>query len=424
MKKMLKWSAIFAIAAATIFACTKPEPDPTPDPTPGPEVKAPVADFDYVADGLTVTFTNKSTDATSYKWEFGDSETSKDASPVHEYAAAGEYTVTLTAANSKGETNKKEVKINVVGKVGAYFSAVVAEGRKGEFGKGIEFDATASASAVSIVWDFGDGESSTDFRPFHIFKDFGKHTVKITVTGIAGDTAEYSDEVECVKNTELIKGGSLEADDAQFWTVAPFWGYDDGQYVDVEGVYAYAPHFGWTEPGFGVGGCYKFESNPLGWDYNNKGAFYQAFEVREGDVIDVDCLVQWGAEVFDNGHFSLRYSFDEFVCDGESEEGLLFWFNNWWGVHDPNPEDPEDERYTVWAPAYSGHGFVGDEEQADYGFWPIEGVTEVVDGKLRFTAPQSGMMHLIFFVDQVWGYAFGPGRDVFVDEISVNAVIE
>ncbi len=39
---------------------------------------------------------------TSWSWDFGDSETSADQHPVHEYAAGGIYTVSLTATNGAG----------------------------------------------------------------------------------------------------------------------------------------------------------------------------------------------------------------------------------------------------------------------------------------------------------------------------------
>jgi PKD repeat protein len=49
-----------------------------------------------------VTFTNSSTNATSYTWDFGDNETSTEANPVHTYEDAGTYEVTLTATNECG----------------------------------------------------------------------------------------------------------------------------------------------------------------------------------------------------------------------------------------------------------------------------------------------------------------------------------
>lgn len=62
----------------------------------------PTASFDYEADGLEVTFTNKSTNATSYEWDFGDGQTSTEQSPVHTYEAFGVYTVQLTATGNGG----------------------------------------------------------------------------------------------------------------------------------------------------------------------------------------------------------------------------------------------------------------------------------------------------------------------------------
>lgn len=47
-------------------------------------------------DGNTVKFTNESTNAFGYRWNFGDGSTSTEENPEHKYAATGNYTVTLT----------------------------------------------------------------------------------------------------------------------------------------------------------------------------------------------------------------------------------------------------------------------------------------------------------------------------------------
>jgi len=57
----------------------------------------PVADFNVTADGYEVTLTNLSLNATDYTWDFGDGHTSTETEPVHTYAAAGTYTITLIA---------------------------------------------------------------------------------------------------------------------------------------------------------------------------------------------------------------------------------------------------------------------------------------------------------------------------------------
>ena len=50
----------------------------------------------------TINFTNNSTDATSYAWDFGDGTTSNVASPQHTYQEPGEYFVELVVDNELG----------------------------------------------------------------------------------------------------------------------------------------------------------------------------------------------------------------------------------------------------------------------------------------------------------------------------------
>jgi hypothetical protein len=59
----------------------------------------PTASGSFTSSGNVVTFTNASSNATSYSWDFGDATNSSASSPVHAYAANGLYTVTLTAIN-------------------------------------------------------------------------------------------------------------------------------------------------------------------------------------------------------------------------------------------------------------------------------------------------------------------------------------
>ena len=62
----------------------------------------------------TITFTNNSTNATSYSWNFGDSTTSSETSPSHQYASPGSYTVILTATGSSGsDTATTSITVNI-----------------------------------------------------------------------------------------------------------------------------------------------------------------------------------------------------------------------------------------------------------------------------------------------------------------------
>lgn len=67
---------------------------------------APTASFTsapVVDQPLTVQFTDTSTGGpTGWSWDFGDGSTSASQNPVHTFAAAGDYTVTLVASNATG----------------------------------------------------------------------------------------------------------------------------------------------------------------------------------------------------------------------------------------------------------------------------------------------------------------------------------
>lgn len=64
-----------------------------------------VASFTSSVNNLQVNFTNTSTNANAYSWNFGDGNTSNDVNPTHTYTSAGTYTVILQATSSFGCAN-------------------------------------------------------------------------------------------------------------------------------------------------------------------------------------------------------------------------------------------------------------------------------------------------------------------------------
>jgi PKD repeat protein len=55
-----------------------------------------------------VQFTDKSTDAYYWSWNFGDKTTSTLQSPMHKFTKEGKYTVTLTVKNAAGGNTEKK----------------------------------------------------------------------------------------------------------------------------------------------------------------------------------------------------------------------------------------------------------------------------------------------------------------------------
>lgn len=128
---------------------------------------------------LTTTFTNTSLYATSYIWDYGDGVTSTTTLPVHThtYAAPGVYDVTLTAVNTyTARTLTESAYITVYDAPLADFTAVPTAGPAP---LSVNF-ANQSQHANSFNWDFGDGGSSAESNPTHLYTAAGFYTVTLT----------------------------------------------------------------------------------------------------------------------------------------------------------------------------------------------------------------------------------------------------
>lgn len=95
MKKTIKF-LLCAFIGVGLASCDTAEMDET--------VKKDLkAEYTFVKEATpgTVTFLNTSEAADEYLWDFGDGTTSTIKNPVKKFLVTGDYTVTLTASNSK-----------------------------------------------------------------------------------------------------------------------------------------------------------------------------------------------------------------------------------------------------------------------------------------------------------------------------------
>lgn len=100
---MKKFQTILMISMFSILliACNK---DNDEQAEPIPEANF-LQDRNYVEKGELVTFTNTSTNAVEYEWNFGNGESSTLSNPTISYEESGNYTVKLIAFNSDGLSN-------------------------------------------------------------------------------------------------------------------------------------------------------------------------------------------------------------------------------------------------------------------------------------------------------------------------------
>jgi PKD repeat protein len=139
---------------------------------------------------VAVQFTDQSTGpVTSWSWDFGDGTNSTEQNPAHTFAAAGNYTVKLTvtnAANWSSNTTKRNY-ISIQAKPTAAFTGTPTSGYA-PFAVTLTNQSTGTPSPASWLWDFGDGNTSTEQNPTHTYNAAGDYTVQLTATNTCGNS--------------------------------------------------------------------------------------------------------------------------------------------------------------------------------------------------------------------------------------------
>lgn len=137
----------------------------------------------------TILFQNNSTGTGSlnYQWNFGDGNTSTQASPSHTYTAAGSYTVRLIVTSSNGcaDTITKENTV-IIGAVNAAFTdpGIVCVNTAATFTN------ITLPAPTAVEWDFGDATTSTAINPVKTYTAPGTYLVRmIAHVGTCADTS-------------------------------------------------------------------------------------------------------------------------------------------------------------------------------------------------------------------------------------------
>jgi len=147
---------------------------------------------------LGVAFTDASTNSpTSWSWSFGDGATSTVQNPSHTYTSTGGVTrlrtVSLTATNDGGsdtETKTDYISVQPPAPI-ANFSAAPTSGTAP---LNVTFSDLSTNSPTSWSWSFGDGSTSNQQHPTHIYQNSGDtvllRTVGLTATNDGGSDTE------------------------------------------------------------------------------------------------------------------------------------------------------------------------------------------------------------------------------------------
>jgi PKD repeat protein len=164
-------------------------------PSEPPSNQPPRADFEIDCDDLTCTFTDESEDddgrIESRQWDFGDGAGSSQRNPSHTYGSAGRYDVVLAVTDDDGAEDTRtrtaepespppppppppppndppeaEFEIECLDLQCTFVD------RSGD----------DDGSVVSWEWDFGDGATSSERNPSHLYAAPGEYDVLLVVT--------------------------------------------------------------------------------------------------------------------------------------------------------------------------------------------------------------------------------------------------
>lgn len=139
-------------------------------------------------------------------WNFGDGSTSTEIDPIHVYALAGSYDVTLTITDVSGCTSSITHQADVIaGPVAMFaYSAPACSGAEVLF---TDMSVGVGSTITTWYWNFGDGTYQTITLPSspdvtHVYASPGSYTVTLTVTNLTGCEGSASSNVNILPEPE------------------------------------------------------------------------------------------------------------------------------------------------------------------------------------------------------------------------------
>lgn len=130
----------------------------------------------------------------SWTWDFGDGNTSRDSNPSHTYKTPGQFHVSLVVK----DIHQCESKIQITEYVETNQTPEVKIGADKTFYCTSPFTvnftdlSNGSSGSDNFLWDFGDGNTSTQRNPKHTYNKSGQFNVSLKITKGNGCSAQLT----------------------------------------------------------------------------------------------------------------------------------------------------------------------------------------------------------------------------------------
>ena len=190
-------------------------------------------------------------------------------------------------------------------------------------GSNVQFNNT-SGSADSYVWDFGDGQTSTEESPSYTYANDGFYTVTLTATNAFGSSDATANVIISANST--FSANVIDGGDAKTWKLNPFAGalgvgptkgsgewfatsaddvndrsctFDDTYTFATDGSFNYETNGDlWAEAYMGVTDAACINESDLSADAAAWGSGMHSFSVMEGAGADPSFLSVMGTGAF------------------------------------------------------------------------------------------------------------------------------
>jgi PKD repeat protein len=202
-----------------------------------------------------------------YVWSFGDGAGSTDPNPSHIYANTGRFTASYLVADANHDTCRGTILVTVVCPTLTCNATVNLASGCAPLTAQFTGSSASGCANHTYNWAFGDGSTSAEQSPSHIYQGAGNYSATLTVTDSAQNT--------CSKTVAIsVTGGALScqalasADSGCAPLAVEFSGSDSGGCPPM--TYSWA---------FGDGGTSN-EQNPS-HSFQNAGSFTATMTVTD-----------------------------------------------------------------------------------------------------------------------------------------------
>ncbi|HTN21539.1 MAG TPA: PKD domain-containing protein [Pelobium sp.] len=181
----------------------------------------------------------------SWLWDFGDGTTSTEQSPSHTYASLGTYKVKLSLISKIGcNSLVTEKEISLIKPLVNEFEIVspLCINNPISF---VDQSTSTDGGISSWLWDFGDGTTSNEKNPVHVYAKSGTYKVNLIITSQIGctesheeiikitDPAEidFPDPGSCINDLVAFEG-KIKSGNVSKW----LWDFGDGSVDPIESI--------------------------------------------------------------------------------------------------------------------------------------------------------------------------------------------